>query len=322
MTLDDSGIGDRSVRTPMGGYSADPPALWKAGLGIEQGDSAARRADLRGALRNRGHRADPLLFALVPVVLVGVFLLPAGVRRSLAFHYAEPTLFTSFTAHFVHLATGHLLANLAGYALLVTVLYLLSVLGDRRTRFLVVFVSVVTVFPFVLSALNLAVFRPRFAVGFSGINMALFGYLPFVLSDYLDTCTTADLGREPPVSLFFLGTAVIALLSLPFEPLVGAIALAALLACVLYLRPALAGLDRTDLLAVRAAAREPGHAELLVAGSAVFVAYPFLAFPADYAVGGAVVNVYTHQLGYSLAFIASYVALRSGVLTFESTTPP
>jgi len=39
---------------------------------------------------------------------------------------------------------------------------------------------------------------------------------------------------------------------------------------------------------------------------APFVAYPFVAFPADPFQDGAVVNLYTHLFGFAIGFIAAY----------------
>jgi len=69
------------------------------------------------------------VLAAVPVVLCAVFALPESTRRSLAFAYAEPTVLTAFTAHYVHLDVGHLAGNVAGYILLAGVGYALAVLG-------------------------------------------------------------------------------------------------------------------------------------------------------------------------------------------------
>jgi len=116
--------------------------------------------------------------------LLAIFTLPESTRRSLAFAYADPTAVTAFTAHYVHLDVGHLAGNVAGYALLAGVGYALAVLGDSRRFFLTALATFLLVFPFVLSALNLAVPRDAIGFGFSGINMALAGLLPLLLGTY------------------------------------------------------------------------------------------------------------------------------------------
>jgi len=104
--------------------------------------------------------------------LLAAFALPETTRRSLAFAYADPTLPTAFAAHYVHLGVGHLARNLAGYCLLAGVGYALAVLGGSRRFFLTALATFLLAFPFVFSALNLAVPRDAIGFGFSGINMA------------------------------------------------------------------------------------------------------------------------------------------------------
>lgn len=252
---------------------------------------------------------DVVCILAVPVAMLAVFSMPLAVRRAYVFSYTDPTIVTAFTAPYVHLELSHLLTNLGVYALVVPAVYLLSVLGGTRRRFLVAFVTFVVVFPAVLSVLNLAVARPAVGYGFSGVVMAFFGFLPIALAGHLrrrfDVASELDLAGV----LFFAGMVLIAILS-PASPVTYGLAVAAGLAAMLYGLPMLDG--RTGLVRnVRAASGAAGHFELSVAALVAFVAFPFVAFPASPDSGAAVVNVYVHLLGYALGFMATYVTLQT-----------
>lgn len=55
-------------------------------------------------------------------------------------------------------------------------------------------------------------------------------------------------------------------------------------------------------------AEEPGYAELGAVALGLLLVFPFVAFPPNPGEGGAVLNLYTHLLGFCLAFIVGYVA--------------
>lgn len=249
---------------------------------------------------------DLLVLATVPAVLVGVFLLPNSTRMGYVLAYADPTVLTAFSMHFVHLDVGHLLTNLIVYLLVVPVAYLESRRANRRELFWAAFVTFLLVLPFALSGLNLLFDRPAIGFGFSGINMAFLGLLGLFL--------IAGAGHRPgrttsvhhAPGLFFAGTGLMATLAVP-DPRIrlGLVAAATLAAC-LYL------IELGDGAPIRArletALRSDGL-DLTVAGLAVFLFVPFAAFPTNPAEAGQVLNLYTHFLGYGLGFIAPYATV-------------
>lgn len=258
-------------------------------------------------LRSAVRPADVVAILAVPLVLVGVFLLPEGTRRALAFSYTEPTLLTAFTANFVHLGAGHLLANVASYALVVPLVYLLSALSGRRLRFFVAFTTFLLALPAALSYLNLAISRPGIAVGFSGVNMAFVGFLPLALSSFLREHFAVDGELDVAGGLFFAGLAFVAVLSVQSIVTYG-VAAASVLAAALFFFSAveLRGPTRPD---IRAAAAAGGYFELAAVAFVLFAGLPMLAFPADPVDGGTIVNLYVHLLGYALGFIATYATV-------------
>jgi len=271
--------------------------------------------------------ADVLLLCVVPAVLLAVATLPLSVRQSLVFEYADPTLRTALLSSFVHVGLRHLAVNLVGYALVVPVAYLLSVANGERDRFRIAFVSLVLVCPIVLSYLNLTIIRGAGSAGFSGVLMALYGYLPLALASHAEEQFELGKRRTTGPLLFFVGLTLITLLTLgaiqtygvtvPFRGrtvAVGHVLTATLvgLLAALVLILVLYGLSAADegaelRVALRAATKKAGHFELAVVATGLFLALPFATFPVDPVVGGRVLNLYTHLLGYALGFMAAYV---------------
>lgn len=263
-------------------------------------------------LIERTRLVDVAVLALVPIALWLVFLWPRGVRRSLAFDYTDPSVLTAFTANFVHLGAGHLVVNVVTYALVVPVVFTLSVASGRRGRFYAAFLTFVLVFPFVLSYLNLAVVRSAVGVGFSGVVMAFVGYLPFALADALDVHFDIGSATDVAPALFFVSIALIAGLSVQSvvgDPTVllgtSGLVLAALLSALLYALGAYDGGEGVGRK-LRAAIGRAGYFELVFVGFVLFLVLPFMAFPTEPAAGDGVSNLYVHLLGYALGFMVTY----------------
>ncbi|WP_299330893.1 hypothetical protein [Haloplanus sp.] len=284
-----------------------------------QADTATDTGGFRHDLLVGARVVDVAVLCAVPAVLVAVFTLPAEVRRSFAFAYTDPTLPTAFTAHYVHLRATHLAGNLVGYGLLAGVGYALAVLGDRRRFFLTALATFLLAFPFVLSALNLAVPRNAIGFGFSGINMALLGLLPLLLWGYARERFASDASVRPLPAAFFLLVGWIALLALPVSTTgVGiaglATAAAGLAVGVVYALSAGVELRLPTRDLLRTVTSRPGYGDLFVAGGVLLVGYPIVGFPADPTGTGRVVNLYVHLLGFCLAFIGAFVLLAGDVV--------
>lgn len=297
MSVDDHSPDFRRSRPSPGRTRSTGPGLWPA-------------------VRERAAWRDLALLAVVPGVLLVVYSLPRATKWTLALDYAEPTLLAAYGSHFVHFSQWHLLVNLLGYLLVATTGYVLSLAGGRRRQFLVVFTAFVLAFPVALSGLTLPVPGAGAAVGFSGVVMAFVGYLPVVLLDFADHRLDAPVDRRRSHWLFFLGLAVVAYVAAPglYGP---ALAAAALLACLLFFLPVFERFDRGQWAEFRGTLASGGNAELTVFGAAVFLAYPFVAFPPDVTVGGGVLNVYAHALGFSLGYIVTYVTVLVGGLNVD-----
>lgn len=267
-------------------------------------------SSLASRIRSAGRPRDAAALVGVPAVLVGVFLgVPRATREALAFRYDDPTLATAFASHYVHLDAGHLAGNAVAYLLLATVGYALAVASDRRRFFVASLATYLLAFPFVLSALNLAVPRPGVAYGFSGIAMALLGLLPNALGLFLrETCFPELRLRDLPL-LFFLSIAPIAVLAAPARPANLGVAAAALAIAVGYAGSVVGRVGRPHPETLRRVVAARGDGELTAVAVALFVVTPLAAFGTPAADGGTVPNLYVHLLGYCLAFIVAFLTL-------------
>lgn len=268
-------------------------------------DGETRQPFLRTLSQSFG-MVDLAALAAVPLVLVCVFRLPMELRRAYMFSYTDPSLVTAFTANYVHLGLGHFLSNLGAYLLVVPVAYLLSALSGHRKRFYVAFVTFLTVFPIVLSYLNLAIERPGLAMGFSGVVLAFVGYLPLALASYLQAHFDLEPALDLAALVFFLGLALAGVLSYPSIETYGA-AVASLLAAALYAQSVTETREQF-LPDVTAASRATGHFELSFIGLFLLALLILIAFPSPSMENG-IVNLYVHLLGFALGFIVPYCTI-------------
>lgn len=284
-------------------------------------DDTVEQIPLSRLVRERTTLLDITLLLSLPSILALSYVSPIGLRESLVFDYTEPTLLTAFTSTFIHLDKVHLLVNLGVDGLIVPVLFILSVASRNRRGFYTAFVTFLFVFPFVLSYLNLAIFRPAVAFGFSGMAMAFVGYLPFALANYLDDMFNVGPANQTAPILFLLSLICIAVLSVQSAPSVGRLVvfstiisvLVAVLSVLLY---ALTVYDQKDNLKskLRAVLRTPGHFELAMSAVVLIFAIQFVAFPPDPSRGGSVLNLYIHFLRYALGFLVIFTTAETARL--------
>lgn len=251
------------------------------------------------------------LFALVPVgiimsIIIGVFGLTESTRRTLSFAYADPSLRTAYTAPFVHFSATHLAGNLGVFLLVSGALYALS----RHTRtpwlFLSALVAALSTFPVALSLLNLAVPRDAVTYGFSGVNMALVGFLPIAIERDIEAKRGEPIDTTLLLAAFFLSMSGIAVLAVPPSTLTFAVGTAGLALSILFggsfVRHERRLANSQDRW--RTVASDP----VVVVGIATWILLLATAFPQVVASGGSVTNVYVHFVGYALGFMTAYLA--------------
>lgn len=279
----------------------------------EGSDTATETVGSDSQLEELVRPVDVAFLLAVPCTLLAIFLLPKSVQEGLALSYAQPTAFTMYASHFVHLQASSLLANLLVFLLVVSPALLASIRSGRRRRFYVVAFTILLAFPFVLSSLNMLFPRPRIGTGFSGINFAFVGYLPHALADRIeaDRPATTRTARTFLPAVFFVGTAVIVLrMSAPLgvTPHTGswltAIGAGSVLAVGTCVRPVVRRpRPRTRSLVETVP-------PLVPFGSVLFVLVIVAGFPSSGYGGRVIINVFLHFLGYSLGYLVPYVAFR------------
>ncbi|MFB6251735.1 MAG: hypothetical protein ABEI27_08635 [Halobellus sp.] len=304
----------RSVdsETDDGGESSETGSA--VGETPETGSAAGQSKDTGSAIGQRISPLDVAFVAVVPLVLIGVFLLPEAVKRSFTLSYLDPTVVTAYTAHFVHLDSTHLLTNLVVFLLVVPFVAAVSVRNGRRREFYLVAFTILAVFPFVFSALNVLFPRPRIGLGFSGINLAFVGYLPHVVVARfeLERPDTREIGNVLLPVAFFVGTATVVLRLGPAvlselparRSEFAASGLFSVSAAVVLLSVVFTRFRERDWLLTDAISPLVGFGGLL------FVLLLVIGFPQPTASGGSVLNVFVHFLGYSFGYLVPYTAFR------------
>ncbi|BAD84869.1 hypothetical membrane protein [Thermococcus kodakarensis KOD1] len=138
---------------------------------------------------------ERVLFASVCVgtasVLLLLYLAPASIKEQLVMNYQEFSFSNPhdwirlYTLHFVHMEFWHLAGNLLTFILLFPILYFLSEVGRSTDAFKRFTVFLFLVIPPIIGILDLLVMRRynlRYGMGFSGIDSALLGALPYFSS--------------------------------------------------------------------------------------------------------------------------------------------
>ena len=258
-------------------------------------------------LKGNSSLDDLFVISIIPVVLVVIFQLPLEIRRTLAFASEDPSMVTAFTANYVHFTADHLFGNVAWYLLIISLAYLLAITNEHRSRFFATLFAVLLVLPIPLSYLTLAVPSLGVSIGFSGLNMALFGFVVVEFSAYLDEYFIDQFGVENAPAFFFLVTTFVALphaetrwgYAITFGSLF--LVLVYSVAFLWSFRPSLSGL--------RDAVNKQGYVELSVSTFVVMVVFVPIAFPQNPIVEEGIINLYIHFVGFCLGFIGVYIAI-------------
>lgn len=266
-----------------------------------------RRSDLLRTLRDRARWYDPAFFLLVPLVLVGVFALPTGLRRALTLRYTQPDVASALGSHFVHFTPAHLLTNIAVFLACMAVVYAAAIAAGRRRELLGAFVLFLVVVPFALSGVNVAVPRDRIGYGFSGILMAFVGLLPIALAWFVETRLDPASSWHVALGGYVLGAAGVAAITLtPSPATVMAVGTATVAVCGTIGR--VSGLPALSR-ALANGRRQVGDLELVAFGATVYAVALVSAFPTDVVRDGVIVNVYVHFLGFTVGFLAVYLGV-------------
>lgn len=250
---------------------------------------------------------DLALLIVVPVTLLVVFSSPLGLREQLVLDVSSPTVVTAYTSHYVHLEQAHLVGNLVMYALVAPTAYVLSVLSGKRWLFRWAVVTFLSVFPLVLSGMQLVFPRERILFGFSGINAALFGLLCFVLVSYVSVHLSSSIDETDAPALLFFTIALITVLSVPSRAWMSELTTLSIGIGLSYVVTLLLCIGVPEWGSV-VEGWGGGRAEIGFIGLGVLLLFPFFGFYRTFTGDGAVFDLYAHFVGYALAFITIYVS--------------
>jgi len=257
--------------------------------------------ELLAEIRRRAWLIDVVLILLIPFVLLVLHTLPEETRLAFAFDLRTPTVVTAYTSSFVHFDWPHLLSNLVAYLLIVPIMYVLSVLSNRRRHFFVASGMILGVCPFLISAAHLPLQISAVTMGFSGVAMALYGYASLIFVGFLSTRLATGLHLDHAPLVFFGQVAAIALIVAPLTRTVQAIIVGSLALAGLYVLN-LARTGGFDQGLVEAC-RRVGYDEIAVVTVLVMGFFLATGFRGE-------TNHFAHFLGYATGFLLSYVVLR------------
>lgn len=259
-------------------------------------------------LRVGARRGDVLAIVGVPLFLAAVFLVVGAPSRSLVLEHADPTPTSIVTAHFVHRSPGHLVDNLAAYALVVPTAYALALLAATRRAFLVAFAGLLVAAPPVISALELLSVDRGVTLGFSGVTMAFVGLLAVQTGSYFSSRLGVGRERDPAPGLFFAGLAYAAARTVSTLGVAVVLAGGAALIAGLYLWRTFGAIrpGGAPVAGLRSGDGQFGALALVVFAVGIVVGFP--AGPESAAV---VVDTYGHLIGFAVGFLASSLAFHA-----------
>lgn len=140
--------------------------------------------DVKALVRGSQFRKDTLLLVVViPLMLLSLFLLPSYAKNQLILEKEHPTLLALYTTNFVHEHTGHFVENLGFYLLVVIPVYILNFRAGEMRNFYRMMLLCFILLPFLLSLFDLLI-PTRRTLGFSGIDAAWLGFLPYSVLIY------------------------------------------------------------------------------------------------------------------------------------------
>ena len=251
-----------------------------------------------------------LLLALPAALSLGWFL---GIGEQLGFSLAADslfadrrTLFTAFTANYVHVSGQHLFDNLLNFWVTLFGLYPLVAIAGWEQQFRRLTVGYLLVVPFCIAWVTLATLGQvtnQLSVGFSGIVTAFLGLVPVVLVAAGSEVTDGEIDPAWSVVPFTVSLAVVFMMPsvwyFPAQPLIaaGCLGTGCLAAGLLWWVEPPAGVVST------ARSLSPDNRLAFLIGVTVFV----------FGVAGALLvvprgtNVWGHLAGYVAGFLLPYL---------------
>jgi hypothetical protein len=250
---------------------------------------------------------------VLPLLLAAIyFFVPISIQEQLALDHQNVQLYALFTAAYVHAGTGHLIANITGYAVAVSYAYWLCLQTERRKWFWSTTVVLLVAVPIVVNASNLVLFGTYLpevtglSRGFSGVVGAFGGFLFVAFVVAVRDTYDGNLAQLAGMSLFLL---LLVMLEVVYagtvRPVVGVAVLFGIAVQIIgYFYERERSFDVTEIV----------NRELLIqfVGGLLIVTVlgylVFALFPSRLIQGDGFVNIFAHSLGFFLGVsLSSYI---------------
>lgn len=237
----------------------------------------------------------------IPILLTGIhFLIPDSIKHTFAFSHDQFTLYTPFTAAYIHAGRAHLFNNILAYLLTVFCAYRLCIAVNQRQWFWRTFVVFLLVLPILVSISSYIAFSVWFpnsspvSRGFSGIAAGFTGFLLVTLGIYVRERYSPNLGIVLGISTFLVLMAIIDYIYAGRVRLViaGLLGVGILLEVGNYLRQVEIDMDE---LVKREVFIDAG---VIAVVGAVLIYMVITMFPAEISQNGSTTNIVAHALGF------------------------
>lgn len=128
-------------------------------------------------------RADwVFFFAIIPLILLGIYMMPASITGSFNWDPQKATLISAFMSHYTHTNFQHFIGNLSQY---IAIMFLIFCIETKKITFRRASLIILLAFPLLLTASELYLAPKLGGLGFSGLLAAFLGYLPYSTYNYL-----------------------------------------------------------------------------------------------------------------------------------------
>lgn len=275
---------------------------------------ATRRRGLSRYVGSQTYASDFIAILFAPIISIAIFMLPIEMRIQLAFDAGMPSLVTAMTAPYVHSSMSHLVWNLAGYLVVVSLAYVLCVLGNRKRFFRQVLLFSILIVPQLTAGLRLFVIGTGISGGLSSIIFVFVGFLPIAIASYVDAQFNWSLYRTGVPVLFIAGTGIAAVVGLRtfllaspgrlLMAIAGLIAFEALASAYLISRESLQYHAKLTQIS-----RQSAHGEIIILALVLSLLFPVSIAISGSGIGTGAIDQSAHLTGYFVGYVVPYAAL-------------
>lgn len=257
-----------------------------------------------------------LIAFCVPASLTLLFFLPSAPKEGLILHHADPNPVSLFTTSFMHENLHHFLSNFIVYFMLMIPIYLFSRWSEKRRKFYLMILLIFVPLPFLISSSSLLIPASKTflsmpaskSLGFSGINSALFGFVPYFALSYLKKIHGWEvrITNFMNLALFLLfGLIVLSYLSLAFPYILIPIAFWAFFSGLL-----VRTYRKESLKNCLSSIKQTFEENRFFRGFSIMYILSFsLLFPEKIRIASGIIDVNVHLVGFAFGFVVSYLFL-------------